>query len=491
VEHPVTEMVTGVDLVEWQLRVAAGERLPLLQSSLQLAPRAHSIEARIYAENPECGFLPGSGHLTHLKTCPEEGDTYSPAFEPCVRLDMGVREGDEISVHYDPMIAKLIVRDVDRRSALRKLDLALKEWEVGGVPTNVGFIRRVLNTKPFRDGEVHTGFIGELESELLPPTPDPSLIPLFSSFAALHWLKRSAGASLSAGGLPSEKEKRKQTTAPFRTSPTSSLQHPLSTSTSAQESTPSVYNCLSSASSVLVQPLGFGGEDMGPAFLLKLDQLEPADAEPVSGGAATSQERYHCTVQTVQHQTPLTPAGTTTSRLTLLSHSFTGGLTGVTGQDDKHARISAVVEKEGRSERREASVALLSDPAGDALSTGDSSVDPLGSEMKVFSGGEEMSFRLLGGWEAAAQRVRALVGSAGGEQKAGGGKGAVVAPMPGKISRLLVAEGEAVSAGQGLVVMEAMKMEHTLSAKSDGTVGAVSVGEGDVVPQRKVLLEIE
>jgi len=230
---------------------------------------------------------------------------------------------------------------------------------------------------------------------------------------------------------------------------------------------------------------------MGPAFLLKLDQLEPGDAEPVSGGAATSQERYHCTVQTVQHQTPLTPAGTTTSRLTLLSHSFTGGLTGVTGQDDKHARISAVVEKEGRSERREASVALLSDPAGDALSTGDSSVDPLGSEMKVFSGGEEMSFRLLGGWEAAAQRVRALVGSAGGEQKAGGGKGAVVAPMPGKISRLLVAEGEAVSAGQGLVVMEAMKMEHTLSAKSDGTVGAVSVGEGDVVPQRKVLLEIE
>jgi len=110
VEHPVTEMITGLDLVEWQLRVAAGEPLPLSQERVEM--RGHAIEARIYAEDPERGFLPSIGRIAHLRT---------PGLSTDVRVDTGVRSGDEISQYYDPMIAKLIAWGEDRPAALRRL----------------------------------------------------------------------------------------------------------------------------------------------------------------------------------------------------------------------------------------------------------------------------------------------------------------------------------------------------------------------------------
>ena len=116
VEHPVSEMVTGQDFVEWQLRVAAGERLPLEQDEIPLT--GHSIEARIYAENPENDFLPGSGHLSFVKT-PDHG---SFGLESDVRIDAGVKQGDDVSIYYDPMISKVIVHGEDREHALRLLD---------------------------------------------------------------------------------------------------------------------------------------------------------------------------------------------------------------------------------------------------------------------------------------------------------------------------------------------------------------------------------
>jgi 3-methylcrotonyl-CoA carboxylase alpha subunit len=119
VEHPITEMITGTDLVEWQLRVASGNRLPRLQKDLKL--NGHSFEARIYAENPEKGFLPDTGKLIHIRT-PEETSQ--------VRIETGVREGDEVSVHYDPMISKLVVWSETRTDALRVLRKALGEYEV-------------------------------------------------------------------------------------------------------------------------------------------------------------------------------------------------------------------------------------------------------------------------------------------------------------------------------------------------------------------------
>ena len=150
VEHPITEMITGVDLVEWQLRAASGEKLPLTQE--ELTPSGHAFEARIYAERPEAGFLPGSGTLHHLRTPTAYGDTYVDAETRAsssgnaVRLDTGVIEGDEISVFYDPMIAKLIVRGADRPSALQLLRRALSDWQTVGLPTNVPFLKRCCDT---------------------------------------------------------------------------------------------------------------------------------------------------------------------------------------------------------------------------------------------------------------------------------------------------------------------------------------------------------
>lgn len=150
VEHPVTEMITGQDLVEWQLRVAAGEALPLSQE--QVTVSGHAFEARIYAEDPERDFLPATGTLTYLRA-PEESDQ--------VRVDTGVRQGDEVSIHYDPMIAKLIVWDRDRASALRQLAMALSRYRVAGVTTNIDFLYDIATSEPFRQVKLDTHFIEE------------------------------------------------------------------------------------------------------------------------------------------------------------------------------------------------------------------------------------------------------------------------------------------------------------------------------------------
>ncbi|MAC35186.1 MAG: 3-methylcrotonyl-CoA carboxylase [Haliea sp.] len=155
VEHPVTEMITGQDLVEWQLRVAAGEPLPLKQDAITL--HGHAFEARIYAEDPDNDFLPATGTLAHLRP-PEESRH--------VRVDTGVREGDEISVYYDPMIAKLVVWDEDRGRALQRLARALVDYRIGGTVTNLDFLYNLVTTAPFRNAELDTGFI-ERHRELI------------------------------------------------------------------------------------------------------------------------------------------------------------------------------------------------------------------------------------------------------------------------------------------------------------------------------------
>jgi len=157
VEHPVTEMITGQDLVEWQLLVADGAPLPLLQDRLRID--GHAIEVRVYAEDPDRDFMPAVGTLAHLQ---------APAESLNVRVDTGVRPGDAIGVHYDPMIAKLIVWDRDRPSAVRRLVRALAEYEVVGLQTNLGLLRRIAAHPAFAAGELDTGFIGRHDAELLP-----------------------------------------------------------------------------------------------------------------------------------------------------------------------------------------------------------------------------------------------------------------------------------------------------------------------------------
>ena len=186
VEHPVTEMISGLDLVEWQLLVAAGEAMPCSQEQLVIS--GHAIEARIYAEDPNRDFLPSIGRLRHLRTPSESAN---------VRIDSGVRQGDEVSIHYDPMIAKLIVWDSDRNAAIRRMRTALADFEVVGVTTNTGFLGNVVAHPAFAAGEVDTGFIERHRDGLFPesaPASDRTL-----ALAALDlMLNRSAEAVLRA-----------------------------------------------------------------------------------------------------------------------------------------------------------------------------------------------------------------------------------------------------------------------------------------------------
>ncbi|MEW6099319.1 MAG: acetyl/propionyl/methylcrotonyl-CoA carboxylase subunit alpha [Pseudomonadota bacterium] len=159
VEHPVTEAIVGHDLVEWQLRVAAGEPLPARQEDLRI--RGHAIEARLCAENPEAQFLPATGRLEVFRTPPASEFSVAP-----VRLDAGVREGDEISPYYDSMIAKLIVWGDTREQALARLDAALAHTHIVGLHTNVAFLRRVVGSRSFREADLDTALI-EREREAL------------------------------------------------------------------------------------------------------------------------------------------------------------------------------------------------------------------------------------------------------------------------------------------------------------------------------------
>jgi 3-methylcrotonyl-CoA carboxylase alpha subunit len=155
VEHPVTESITGVDLVEWQLRVASGERLPKAQH--ELAIQGHAMEARLYAENPVTGFLPSTGPLTHFRM---------PAG---IRVDTGVEQGSAVTPFYDPMIAKLVVHAPSRRAAAAKLAKACAEVEVWPVKTNAGFLARAASHPEFAAGHVDTGFIEKHIGQLVPP----------------------------------------------------------------------------------------------------------------------------------------------------------------------------------------------------------------------------------------------------------------------------------------------------------------------------------
>ncbi len=176
VEHPVTEAVTGVDLVEWQLRVAAGEALPCRQDELSLT--GHAFEARLYAEDVPKGFLPATGTLTHLE------------FSETARADSGVRSGDEISPWYDPMIAKITVHGATRDIALRKLADALAKTQVAGTVTNLAFLGALANHTGFASGEVDTGLIAR-DLDALVEDPQPSQVHIIAAAQAVAGLDRT------------------------------------------------------------------------------------------------------------------------------------------------------------------------------------------------------------------------------------------------------------------------------------------------------------
>ncbi len=366
VEHPVTEAITGLDLVEWQLRVAAGEPLPLAQE--QIALRGHAIEARICAENPDADFLPATGTLQVARWPAHVAFERS---ERLARVDSGVREGDAISPHYDSMIAKLIVWGETRAQALARLDAALRDTHLLGPANNVAFLRRVVASRSFATAELDTALI-QREHAALFEAP-----PLAAEVAA---------AAVAA--------------------------HVLAAETELEDADPwsrrDGWRLHGGAQRLLHL------EHQGRPLLLRLERLH--DGATRLGIAGQQWDFSARALGAGRHDVQLGEA-----RLTATVY--------------RHGARYAVFTADGS--------ALLADH------------DPLA----------------LAGAGAAAE-------------------GHLTAPMPGKVVSFLACAGERVHKGQALAVMEAMKMEHTLSAPHDGVVQELLYAVGDAVAEGGELLRL-
>ena len=186
VEHPVTEMITGLDLVEWQLRVAAGEPLPLAQDDIAFS--GHAVEVRLCAEDPARGFLPAAGRIAHFRPPPDEPGA--------LRTDSGVASGDTVSPHYDSLLAKIVACAPDRESALRRLAHALADTEFAGPPTNLAWLAAAVRHPAFVSGAFDTGFVERSDSELRPePGPAPGVVLALAALFVLLDRRRSAAPS--------------------------------------------------------------------------------------------------------------------------------------------------------------------------------------------------------------------------------------------------------------------------------------------------------
>ncbi|MBO0367404.1 acetyl/propionyl/methylcrotonyl-CoA carboxylase subunit alpha [Pseudomonas putida] len=351
VEHPVTEAITGLDLVAWQIRVARGEPLPITQAQVPL--RGHAIEVRLYAEDPVNEFLPATGRLAlYRESAPGEGR----------RVDSGVSEGDQVSPFYDPMLGKLIAWGEDREQARLRLLAMLDEFAIGGVKTNIAFLRRILAHPAFAAAELDTGFIPRHQEALLPAAGE---LPVqFWEAAAQAWLQSEA--------------------------------------TRVRED---------DADSPWAAPTG-----------LRLGLPSQSSVHLHSGGQAQA--------VTLQASAP--------STLRLEGEQLCQDVDGVRR---RHLAI-----------RRGATLYLRWDGDMHAVSA----YDPIA--------------------EAEASNSQ---------------HGGLSAPMNGSIVRVLVAPGQAVEAGTALVVLEAMKMEHSIRAAQAGTVKALLCEEGDMVAEGAVLVELE
>ncbi|OEZ00507.1 MULTISPECIES: acetyl/propionyl/methylcrotonyl-CoA carboxylase subunit alpha [Stenotrophomonas] len=364
VEHPVTECITGTDLVEWQLRVASGAPLPLQQEQLQI--RGHALEARLYAEDADKGFLPSTGTLRHLRL---------PAGNAHVRVDAGVEQGDAITPFYDPMIAKLIVWDVDRDAALRRMQQALAECEVVGVTTNAAFLRRLVMTDSFANAKLDTALIEREQAALTLVDSDTDAASW--ALAAVAAVATDAPASNDARDPHSPWQASDGWRLGQRAARRVTLEH------------------RGSQRAVAVE----GGAG---AWSLRVDDAEVQATGRVGGGQLSLQ----------------------------------------IGQTLHRARV-------------------VRD----------------GSELYLFGTDGVQRFTLHDPVSEADQGVADA--------------GSLVAPMPGRIVATLLAPGTKVTRGTPLLVLEAMKMEHTLQAPADGTVQGYRVKAGDQVGDGAVLVDFE
>jgi 3-methylcrotonyl-CoA carboxylase alpha subunit len=382
VEHPVTEMITGTDLVEWQLRVAFGAPLPKQQH--ELAIHGHAIEARVYAENPEKGFLPSIGTLRFMDVPSHVsfelgGAANAPAG---VRIDSGVREGDAISPFYDPMIAKLIVWGADRAQALSRMAQALSEFHIVGLATNIAFLKRLVEGHAFAGADLDTGLIERNNATLFPAAAPATKGALALAAVALA----DAEQALSVSANPAD---------PW-------------TSTH--------------------------GWRMNGTYRRRLS-FSDEYAATLAAKAYDLSLAYH-------------------------PHGWVLELDGA-------AHPLAVVSKHGGE--GDGKIAIRLD--GVALH---GTVRRDGEQLHVFTGGSHTTLHY------ADPMLHA------GEVESAGGR--LTAPMPGKVVAVIARNGQAVKKGEPLVIMEAMKMEHTIAAPSDGLVEEILYQVGDQVADGAPLL---
>jgi 3-methylcrotonyl-CoA carboxylase alpha subunit len=362
VEHPVTEMITGLDLVEWQLRVAAGEPLPLTQAVLAI--RGHAIEARIYAEDPARDFLPSIGRLEHL-VMPATGDP--------VRVDTGVRAGDEITPYYDPMIAKLIVHGDTRADAIARLRAALAGVEIAGVRTNVAFLGRLMTAPSYAGAQLDTELIERERAHLLPPRPSA---PRRAWDLAVFAHVTAQLASLASGG-------------------------------NSPWDVRDGWRSVGRAARTWKYSENERARDVEVAFVDEMLLVTLDDEMDVVGGTFVD-GRLHANI------------------------------------DGTHVTAGAAVR---------------------------------GADIDVFVDGEHWHFR----WSDP------YLPPAGAADAHGG----LRAPMPGRILAVHASPGGLVARGAPLVVMEAMKMEHTVVAPAAGTVERVLCAVGEQVKEGAELLEFQ
>ncbi|KAI5867500.1 carbamoyl-phosphate synthase L chain, ATP binding domain-containing protein [Durotheca rogersii] len=383
VEHPVSEMVTGTDLVEWQFRVAAGERLPLTQKEIieRIQERGAAIEARIYAENPERGFLPDSGKLVHLRT---------PRVSEDIRIDAGFVEGDTVTEAYDGMIAKLIVRGQDRETAIRRMELALRDYEVVGLSTNIEFLKRLCRSPAFIAGDVETGFIEKWKEELF----DPVVVnPEVFVQAALGVFTSHITKDAEPHG----------------------------------------------------ESLGFGTNSSERRFLFKsLDVLDPKGGEEVE--VSITQKGNNLFDARILRKDEKAQV----FENLVSSSAFAAGKTGLT-TFFPHTRIETTV---------------IEDPNND-------------NKLTVFQTGAKTELSLISpAWYERALGLKEL-------------RASVAAPMPCKILKNEVKEGDRVTKGAPLVVIESMKMETVIRSPQDGVIKKLAHKEGDKCKAGTILVVFE
>jgi 3-methylcrotonyl-CoA carboxylase alpha subunit len=372
VEHPVTEMITGFDLVEWQIRVASGEALPAQQN---IPLMGHAIEARIYAEDPQKTFFPSTGVLDRLQF---------PVEDKHIRVDTGVREGDEVSMFYDPMIAKLVVWDETRALALGQLRKALAAMQVAGPKNNVDFLRRVAEHAAFSAADLDTGFI-ERHEKLLIPAPKLPPVEVLGIAVLYLILQRNKAAN----------ERRNNKFDPFS---------PWGAMDSWRLGGPSVESfSFEAAGNKIEVEAKLKSSETGVAF-----SLFDGDNEHTVGGAASSDGTI---VARVDNLTASAFATQNAKELTIITPQQTF---------------------------------ILSLP-----------------ETDVFA---------ISGERA---------------------NGSIAAPMPGKVMSIAAEVGATVKRGDPLLVLEAMKMEHTLEAEADGKILLVNAAAGAQVGEGDILVEIE